>query len=57
MKKGLKIEQNRKEQTKVSERKLGICKENKTDLTYTYQTTEQMKQKKKFKDNRKAFLK
>lgn len=36
MKKGLKIKQNRKEQNKVSERKLGICEENKRDLTYTY---------------------
>ena len=44
MKKGLKrSSETEKNKIKLSERKLGICKENKRDLTYTYQTIEQMK--------------
>ena len=47
MKKGLKrSSETEKNKIKLSERKLGIFKENKRDLTYTYQTIEQMKQKK-----------
>ena len=50
MKKGLKrSSETEKNKIKLSERKLGICKENKRDLTYTYQTIEQMKQKKNSK--------
>ena len=50
MKKGLKrSSETEKNKIKLSERKLGIFKENKRDLTYTYQTIEQMKQKKNSK--------
>lgn len=48
-----KMEQKRT--NKVSERKLGLCKENQRDLTYMYQTTQQIEQRKNiFKDNRKV---